>query len=49
MVRDDGEEIALTDAGAFWLHIVQDVFSIHGVGKLWFAAMSEPWPESVAL
>jgi oxygen-independent coproporphyrinogen-3 oxidase len=49
LVRDDGDEMALTDAGAYWLHVVQDVFSIDGVGKLWSAAMSEPWPKAVAL
>jgi oxygen-independent coproporphyrinogen-3 oxidase len=49
LIRDDGEEITLTDAGAFWLHVVQDVFSIDGVGKLWSTAMSEPWPEAVVL
>lgn len=49
LVRDDGDEIALTDAGAYWLHVVQDVFSIDGVGKLWSAAMREPWPKAVAL
>jgi coproporphyrinogen III oxidase-like Fe-S oxidoreductase len=49
LVRDDGEEIALTDAGAYWLHVMQDLFSIDGVGKLWSTAMSEPWPEAVPL
>jgi oxygen-independent coproporphyrinogen-3 oxidase len=49
LLRDDGDEIALTDAGAYWLHVVQDAFSIDGVGKLWSAAMCEPWPKAIAL
>jgi len=27
LVRERGDEIALTDAGAYWLHALQDVFS----------------------
>lgn len=49
LVSDEGEEVSLTDAGAFWLHVVQDLFSLDGVGRLWGAAMAEPWPQRVAL
>jgi len=49
LLRDDGREITLTDAGAYWLHVVQDVFSLDGVGKLWAAAAATPWPRKVVL
>ena len=49
LVRDDGSEITLTDAGAYWLHVVQDLFSLDAVGRLWAAAMADPWPRKVVL
>lgn len=49
LVRDDGNTITLTDAGAYWLHVVQDLFSLDAVGKLWAAAMATPWPRRVVL
>lgn len=49
LLRDDGSEITLTDAGAYWLHVAQDLFSLDAVGRLWAAAMAEPWPSRVVL
>jgi oxygen-independent coproporphyrinogen-3 oxidase len=49
LLTDDGEEIALTDAGAYWLHVVQDLFSLDAVGRLWSRAMQTPWPQRVEL
>jgi oxygen-independent coproporphyrinogen-3 oxidase len=44
-----GDEIALTDAGAYWLHALQDVFSIDYVSTLWGTSQHNPWPQAVAL
>lgn len=49
LVRDDGADIVLTDAGAYWLHVFQDFFSLDAVGKLWSAAQAERWPRRVVL
>lgn len=49
LARDDGAQVALTDAGAYWLHVLQDLFSLDAVGTLWGAAMAEPWPRRVTL
>ncbi|MCP3903524.1 MAG: coproporphyrinogen III oxidase family protein [Planctomycetes bacterium] len=49
LLRDDGTEITLTDAGAYWLHVVQDIFSLDAVGKLWGTAMTTPWPRRVVV
>ena len=49
LLRDDGEEVVLSDEGTYWLHVVEDLFSIDYVGKLWGVSQREPWPEKVAL
>jgi len=49
LVRERGDEIALTDAGAYWLHALQDVFSIDYVSTLWGTSQQNPWPQAVAL
>jgi len=32
---DDGNEVVLSDKGAFWLHALEDIFSLDYVGRLW--------------
>ncbi len=49
LLRDDGETIALSDGGAFWLHACEDLLSIDYVGKLWGASQRDPWPERAIL
>jgi len=49
LLDDDGEEVVLTDAGTYWLHVLEDLFSIDYVGKLWGGSQQEPWPERVVL
>jgi len=46
---DDGENIVLTDRGSYWLHALEDLFSIEYVGRLWGASVQEPWPEEAVL
>jgi len=48
-LRDDGEEIVLSDNGSYWLHVVEDLFSTEYVSKLWGTSKQEPWPERVVL
>lgn len=48
-LKDDGDEIVLSDSGAYWLHVVQDLFSIEYVSKLWGNSRETPWPEKVVL
>lgn len=47
--RDNGKRIELTDRGAYWLHALEDIFSIDYVGKLWCTSKREPWPKKVIL
>lgn len=49
LLRDDGEEVVLSDKGAYWLHVLEDLFSIDYVGKLWGVFQRDPWPERVVL
>jgi oxygen-independent coproporphyrinogen-3 oxidase len=48
-LQDDGEQIVLSDKGTYWLHALQDVFSIHYISQLWGTSQQEPWPEKVVL
>ena len=49
LLQDDGERIALSDRGAFWLHACEDLLSIDYVSKLWGASQRDPWPERAIL
>lgn len=49
LLHDSADEITLTDAGAYWLHALQDLFSIDYVSKLWGTARENPWPTAVML
>ena len=47
--KDDGDEIVLSDNGTYWLHVLQDLFSIEYISQLWGTSKQEPWPEKVVL
>ena len=49
LLTDDGERIALSDRGAFWLHAGEDMLSIDYVSTLWGASRRDLWPERVVL
>lgn len=43
------DEVVLTDRGAYWLHVIEDFFSIDYISKLWGTSKYEPWPIEVRL
>jgi len=47
--KDDGNEVILSDKGIFWLHALEDLFSLDYISKLWGTSKQEPWPEKVVL
>ncbi len=47
--KDDGNEVILSDRGIFWLHALEDVFSLDYISKLWGTAKQDSWPERVIL
>jgi oxygen-independent coproporphyrinogen-3 oxidase len=48
-LKEQGDEIMLTDTGAYWLHSLQDLFSIDYVSRLWGTSQESPWPSEVIL
>jgi coproporphyrinogen III oxidase-like Fe-S oxidoreductase len=49
LLNNSSDRINLTDRGAYWLHALEDFFSIDYIGKLWGNAIRDPWPDKVAL
>lgn len=49
LARETEDRIVLSDRGAYWLHALQDLFSIHYISGLWKFARQDPWPERVVL
>jgi len=47
--EDDGDEIVLSDKGIYWLHVLEDLFSIDYISKLWGTSIRNPWPEKIIL
>jgi hypothetical protein len=47
--HDDVDEVVLSDRGIYWLHMIEDFFSLDYIGKLWGISKSNPWPENVTL
>lgn len=48
-LKECEDEIVLTDRGAYWLHVLQDLFSLNYVSRLWGISQQEPWPSKVVL
>jgi coproporphyrinogen III oxidase-like Fe-S oxidoreductase len=44
-----GEDLELTERGAFWLHLAQNYFALNYVNTLWTKARREAWPEAIAI
>jgi oxygen-independent coproporphyrinogen-3 oxidase len=38
----------LTREGSFWVHLLQNYFSLRYINKIWTGAMKEPYPEIIA-
>jgi oxygen-independent coproporphyrinogen-3 oxidase len=49
LIQEEGRAVRLTDPGAYWLHVVQDLFSIDYVSTLWGTSRTEPWPQAITL
>lgn len=49
LLKDDGDEIVLSANGAYWLHVIEDLFSIDYISKLWGTSKHNPWPDEVIL
>jgi oxygen-independent coproporphyrinogen-3 oxidase len=48
-LKENATRIVLTDRGAYWLHALEDLFSIEYISELWGTSKQAPWPEKVLL
>lgn len=48
-MRDYGDEVVCSNQGAYWMHSLEDLFSIDYISKLWGTSAEEPWPDRVVL
>jgi len=49
MARDEGDKIIMTDRGNYWVHVLQNVFSLDFIGRVWDVCLSEKWPGEIEL
>lgn len=48
-LRENSEGFTVTNAGAYWIHRLQNVYSLRYLERLWGACLREPWPKTVCL
>ena len=48
-LKENGEQVVLSDRGTYWLHAFEDFFSIDYISTLWGTSKQEPWPDKVVL
>lgn len=48
-LNDDEGQIVLSDKGTYWLHVLEDLFSIDYISILWGDSKQSPWPAEVIL
>ena len=48
-LKNNGDQVVLSDKGTYWLHALEDFFSIDYISTLWGTSRVEPWPEKVVL
>ena len=49
LCEQEGDELALTRRGSFWIHLLQNHAVLPGVSKLWSEGKRQAWPEAVTL
>lgn len=45
--EEDGEKISITAKGAYWVHRVQNEYSLSNIQKIWGTCIFDPWPKQV--
>jgi oxygen-independent coproporphyrinogen-3 oxidase len=49
MVKKEQDNYQITSSGAYWIHRLQNEYSLNYINRLWGACMQTPWPEKVLL
>ncbi len=48
-LKEKEDQVVLSDKGTYWLHVLEDLFSIDYISKLWGDSRQNPWPMEVIL
>jgi len=49
LIRENDSSYELTMNGSFWIHLMQNYFSLRYINKVWSVAMNEPYPSEISL
>lgn len=49
LIRENNSNFELTINGSFWIHLLQNYFSLRYINKVWGVAMNEPYPREIFL
>ncbi|HEC81894.1 MAG TPA: coproporphyrinogen III oxidase family protein [Thermoplasmatales archaeon] len=49
MAKDKGDHIVMTDKGNYWIHVLQNLFSLDFIGRVWSVCLSKTWPKEITL
>jgi oxygen-independent coproporphyrinogen-3 oxidase len=45
--HEEQDRINITSKGAYWVHRVQNEYSLSNIQKIWGACISNPWPREI--
>lgn len=49
LAKENGNQIELTERGAFYIHLLQNHFILNYIDRVWSAAMKESWPDKIEI
>ncbi len=49
MARQNSDEYEITESGAYWIHRLQNEYSLNYINRLWGTCRKAPWPGRVVL
>jgi oxygen-independent coproporphyrinogen-3 oxidase len=49
LMEQQADGYRITDAGAFWIHRIQNEYSLNHINRLWGRCRQTPWPQEVVL
>ena len=47
LIIENKDHYSMTRNGAFWIHLMQNYFSLRYINKIWTTAMQKAWPQSI--
>ena len=49
LTKADGDQVELTERGAFYIHLLQNYFTLNHIDRVWSAATKESWPDKIEI